>query len=770
MTLEPGTELGHYEILSPVAAGGMGDVYRARDVRLGREVAIKVLSSERTGSAADQRRFQQEARTVALLSHPNILAIHEFGTDRGVSFVVTELLNGETLAQRIRTARIPWSDAVRIAAAICDGLAAAHDKGIVHRDLKPANIFLTADGYVKILDFGLARMPAASDGSSTDLRTAPGTVMGTIGYMPPEQLRGEPVDASADIFALGCMLSEMIAGTSPFARRTATEINAAILRDEPVDLPAADAPPPLNRLIRRCLEKNRSDRYHSAHDLALELRSMLTASRSGGKWRVLIAAAAAIVLAIVVAVVIMQRRTAAPQHEIRSLLVIPFENGTRDANAEYLSDGIAEGLINTLAELPHVRVVARTTAFRFKGKPVDLPRIRQQLDVDAVLSGRLVSAAGNIVVQADLVDTAAGTELWGNRFHEQRANVLEIEEEIVGRIAAALRVRLAPSRRSTRNPEAYKLYLQGRFYWNKRNPEAITKARQLFEQAIAADPEFALAYTGLADACNMLGVTYHGLPAGEGMRCARQAVQTALRLNPDLAEAHASLGLIELNQFHWSAAESEFQRAFDLNPQYANALLWRSLGLLAEGRLDESIASIRKAEQLDPLSAIMVTNVGHRLTVAGNYKAALAEGEKATELDGGYVWGRWITAIAHEGLGDLPNAAAAFRQAAQVANLPGLREALLARASAVEGDRAGALRLALDLERRAAHGEVGDVFVGWSYCAAGNRDKAIEWLNRAFDARETLLRDHIRTPAVKELRGDPRYEELIHRLERGFDD
>ncbi len=378
MTLAPGTHLGQYEILSPLGAGGMGEVYRARDSHLGREVAIKVLPADMAGDPVARRRFEQEAKAVALLSHSNILSIHHFDTHDGISFAVTELLEGETLRDRINRSKIPARKACEIAAAISDGLAAAHEKGIVHRDLKPSNIFLTSGGQVKILDFGLARVTddRTEPSDTTDVMTSPGKVVGTLGYMSPEQIRGETVDGTTDIFALGCILYEMLGGKSPFARSTATETMAAALRDEPPDLSPNEAPPALMRLIRRSLEKDRSARYHSARDLAFDLRALVSPATTIRRKGVMFAAAALVLLsfAVIVAMMLLPKHPAPAPTEIRSILVVPFENGTRDPGAEYLSDGIAEGLINKLAELPNLRVVARTTAFQFKGKPLDVTR------------------------------------------------------------------------------------------------------------------------------------------------------------------------------------------------------------------------------------------------------------------------------------------------------------------------------------------------------------------------------------------------------------
>ena len=749
----------------------MGEVYRARDTRLGREVAIKVLSADQTSSAEAQRRFEQEARAVAALSHPNILSLHHFETENGISFAVTELLQGQTLRERVEAGKLRWIEAVQIGAAICDGLAAAHEKGIIHRDLKPSNIFLTSDGQVKILDFGLARISSAADEGITDLKTAPGTVMGTLGYMSPEQLRGEEVDATTDIFALGCILYEAISGKSPFGRSTTTETIAAVLRDDTPTL--QDVPPSLTQIIGRCLEKSPTQRYHSARDLALDLRSVLTERPKHVRFT-FFAGAAAVALVAALAVMLMRRQPPPVQHQIRSILILPFENESHDPGAEYLSDGIAEGLISKLAELPNVRVIARTTAFQFKGKPVDLPRLRRELAVDGVLSGRLLSRANNVVVQADLIDAVAGTEVWGNRFHEESADVLNIEQDIVGRISEALRVRLTPAQQSriaapsTRNPEAYKLYLQGRFYWNKRNGESIRKASELFEEAVTIDPQFALAYSGLADAYNMLANTYRTLPAEDGRLRSRKAVETALRLDPNLAEAHASLGLIESNRFHWDRGEAEFKRAMELNPNHTDTLLWYALLLEGRGDVNGSMNLLRKAEQIDPLSAIIVANVARMLSTNGDYATALVEAEKARQIDPGYWAAHWNVAMACEGLGKIAQGVAAYRKAAEISAVPGYDTALRAHVAMILGDRSEARRLALILEQQAAAGKVLQMAAGWAFSAAGDRDRAFACLNRAFDAREPPLRNNIRTPMTIELRSDPRYAALLRRLERGF--
>ncbi|HUP45087.1 MAG TPA: protein kinase [Thermoanaerobaculia bacterium] len=788
MTLAPGTRLGQYEILSPLGAGGMGEVYRVRDLRLHRQVAIKVLPAETMNDPAARRRFEQEARSVAALSHPNILAIHHFDTHDGIGYSVTELLEGQTLRERLVGTKLPWAKAASIAAAICDGTAAAHQKGIIHRDLKPANIFLTDDGQVKILDFGLARARpamAVSADASTGLKTTPGAVMGTLGYMSPEQLRGEAVDVTTDIFAIGCILYEVVSGRAPFARPSGMETAAAILHEEPPDPQGTEVPPALLRMIRRCLEKNRSERYQSARDLGFELRALLTdshappvtAQRPRIRRRTATIIGSGVVLLLIATLTLERpwKSRGAAQPVIRSVVVMPFENGTQNPGMEYLSDGIPEGLINALARLPNLRVVARTTAFRYKGKQFDLADIRDQLKVDAVLSGRVTALGDDLVVQTDLVDTESGTQLWGDRFHEQSTDLAQVEQQIVRRISETLRMRLTAEeearfpRPPTQNVEAYKLYLQGRFFWNKRTPEAVMKAKSLFEQAIKLDPAFALAYSGLSDSYHMLSDTYHAvLPPGEGSLRSEEAARTALRLDPTLAEAHASLGLIKIGRFQWKAAKRDFERAMEINPSYADALHWYSTVLLAEGRTDESLAAIRKAELIDPLSPHIVANVALRLIVKGQYAIALEQAQKGLELDPTYSWSYLYMGNAYEALGQLEKAVEAYERGAETPGR-GIQQLCLVAAHALSGNRSEARRQARLIER-AAGGEIANTWPGCAYAVIGDREKAFLWLTRAFDRRETQFRFMIRSPMLKGLRGDARYHDLIRRLERGFDE
>ncbi len=512
MTLPAGTKLGPYEILAPIGAGGMGEVYRARDGRLGRDVAVKVLPEAVAGDPESLARFERETRAVASLSHPNILAIHDVGREGGVSFAVLELLEGETLRRRLAASGpLTWRAALEIAAPVAEGLAAAHDRGIVHRDLKPENIFLTADGRVKILDFGLARRavgaPAPDEtGSPTaDGLTAPGVVLGTLGYLSPEQARGQDVDGRSDVFAFGSVLYEMLTGRRAFGAASASESLVAILRDEPRD-PAElgiAVPTGLAGVLRRCLRKNPPERFQSASDLAFSLRAAVPepGSASGEAAKVPV-----------------------------SVAVLPFRNVSPDPENEYFSDGITEELINALAQVPGLRVAARTSSFLFKERREDIRAIAERLGVSTVLEGSVRKAGDRVRISAQLINAADGYHLWSESHDQNMSDVFAVQEEIARAIVRQLRVKLGLGgetivKRHTSDPEAYNLYLKGRYFWNRREAESSRKALGYFQEAIARDPKYALAYAGLAD-------SYLGRAKDEMAR-AKEAASRAVSLDEE---------------------------------------------------------------------------------------------------------------------------------------------------------------------------------------------------------------------------------------------
>jgi eukaryotic-like serine/threonine-protein kinase len=509
MPLASGTQLGHYQITSLIGRGGMGEVYRANDSRLGRDVAIKVLPGHLTNPQS-KTRFELEAKAVAAPAHPNILVLHDIGEHESIHYAVTELLEGETLRDRLSRGPLPWRKAVELGAAIAEGLAAAHSKDIVHRDIKPGNIFLTDDGRVKILDFGLARwrpQPAEQGSTVTLTETGVGQMIGTLGYMSPEQVRGEKAGAPNDIFSLGVVLYEMVAGRPPFSRNSAAETISAILTEDPPDIADSGklAPAELDRVIQRCLAKSPAQRFHSANDLAFALKGLLSRDHavSARTRRALVAVTVAgiAILAVAAGFFYWHSHTVTG---IDSLAVLPFVNASGTPDADYLSDGITESLIGSLSQLPDLKVLSRSAVFRYKGKETDPRTVGRELGVRAVLTGRVTQRADSLSVSAELVKVDDNTALWGEQYNRKLIDALAVQNDIAHQIVEKLKLRLSSqqiqqmARQQTTNPEAYQLYLKGRYYAGKFDPENLNKGRDYLRQAIAVDPNFALAYDGLS--------------------------------------------------------------------------------------------------------------------------------------------------------------------------------------------------------------------------------------------------------------------------------
>jgi TolB-like protein/tetratricopeptide (TPR) repeat protein/tRNA A-37 threonylcarbamoyl transferase component Bud32 len=774
MSVSAGDRLGHYVVLSPLGAGGMGEVYRARDEELGREIALKILPDHLREDRAALTRFAREAKSVAALSHPNIVAIHQFDTTGTTPYPVMELLEGQTLHARLAKSPLSWRKVVEIGAQIVDALAAAHSRGIVHRDLKPSNTFLTsAAGQVKLLDFGLARddrrREAAVD-MPTDIKTGSGTILGTASYMSPEQASGEVVDARTDIFSFGCILYEMLSGRSPFARPTTSQTLMAVLRDE-VDLRGLDAPLELTRVIARCLEKNPEERFQSTRDIAFELRRLLTESvRRPVPRRALLWGAGAAVLALVVTAAVMMRLPQQTIPKVTSLAVLPFENATRAPEAEFLCDGITEDLINTLSRLPHIRVVARTTAFTYKGKALDFSRLRRELKVDAILTGRVMSQGQRLTVQADLIDVNTNAQIWGDRYEQAIADPMAIERRIVGDVVDHFRIpvtreqKIHLTARHAANRQSYELYLRGRHEWNKRSPQGAAKARDYFQQAIGADPVFAAAYGGLADTYILMGGRLRMLPKEEAHAKAEHAARRALEIDPKMAEAHASLGQIHSNQFRWKSAEREFRQSIALNPNYATAHLWYSLVLQVTGQLQEGLGELRKAAVLDPLAPIISANIGRCLLRLGDYPGAIAEARRTLDLNPNFQDAHAVLGEGYEYQGKYELATEAYERMVETPGAPNAGRAYLARAYAKLGRTAEAQAIARDLEAVWPTGQIAPTRIASIYAALEEKDRAFFWLEKAFETRDVSLRDNIHLVMLSELRDDPRYDELLRRM------
>ncbi len=610
MLLTPGTRLGSYVITAKIGAGGMGEVYLAEDSGLKRRVAIKVLSASISGDEASRERLVAEAQAAAALDHPNVCAIYEVGKHDGHPYFAMQYVEGETLADRIARGPLALTDVLSITTQIADALANAHGSGMVHRDIKPQNIMLTPGGQLKVLDFGLAKRAPGSDGNTMLPLTAPGVVAGTTAYMSPEQLRGETVDPSTDLFSLGCVIQEMVNQRHPFARKSAADTISAILSEDPPNLDGP-SPPELARIVRKCLEKDRARRYGAASDLLVDLRNLTrpvyspdTYVGSRRRWPRFAAVAGVAVAIMVTAGAIWTLTRPEPAGSgVRVLAILPFS--TPDESSAYLGDGISESIINSLSRLPGIKVLGRATTFRYRGPGADPAALRRDLGVDAVVSGTVLQQGRTLVVQAELIDASDNTQLWGQRYNNRElTDVFEVQEQIARAIAASLSLEFAGreaefSKRETGDVEAYRSYQLGRRFAQQRTPEDLATAVDHYRRAIARDDRYALAFAGLTDAyINMIS---RGVVAPEeGRRLAGEAADRAMTLDPALAESHAAFGQMRvyLAPFDFESGDRALRRAIDINPGWAIGHQYLAVSLIEQGRLAEGVRELEIAHEL----------------------------------------------------------------------------------------------------------------------------------------------------------------------------
>lgn len=745
-------------------------MYLAEDTRLGRQVALKFLPASYQYDSERRGRFLKEARAASALRSPNIAAIYDIGEHDGAMFIVMEYVAGEVLSQRIDRGTLPTSDVIDIAMQIADALDEAHSLGVIHRDVKSSNLIITERGLVKMLDFGLAKMmqPGGSRDSADPTaalggQTAFGVVMGTVSYMSPEQALGRDLDQRSDIFSLAVVIYEMLTGRLPFDGASATEIIDNIVHKEPVAIARFnyDVPPELERIVRKGMEKDRERRYHSARELATDLRNLSRDSNT------------AAITGVAASRKTQTTRRSRSRKAIDSLAILPLLNASGDPDTEYLSDGITESIINNLSQLPKLRVMARSTVFRYKGKDVDPQSVGQELGVRAALTGRVLHRGDLLIIKAELVDAEDGSHLWGEQYNRELSDIFTIEEEISREISDKLRLKLSGAekkrltKRYTENTEAYRLYLKGRFYWNKRTEDGLKRGIEYFQKAIESDPGYALAYAGLADSYNILA-SYSALAPKEAFPRAKAAAIRALELDDKLAEAHTSLAFIKFGyDWDWAESEREFKQAIQLNPGYAIAHNFYAVILAALGRFDEAMAQIKKAHELDPLSLPINTNLGWLLYLARRYDESIHQYLKTIELDEGFPLAHRRLAQTYERKQMYSEAVAEFQKAITLSGED--VEVLSARGHfyAILGETEKANEVLQRLHALEGSRYVPAYLVARIYLGLGDNDRVFELLDKAYQERYGYLAYLNVEPLFDRIRSDPRFSELVRRMGLG---
>lgn len=793
--LQTSTWLGPYEILAPLGKGGMGEVYRARDSRLGREVAVKVLPEMFARDEDRLARFRREAQAVAALAHPNILVLHDIGAANGLPYIVTELLEGETLRERLSHAALPWRKAMEIGQAVAEGLAAAHAGGIVHRDLKPGNIFLTKDGRAKILDFGLAHRDANNSGAAETASherfvSEPGIVMGTVGYMSPEQVRGEAVDARSDIFSFGSVLYEIVSKSPPFIRASTAETQAAILFEDPPDLSASDLSVPFEfaRVIRRCIEKNKEERFQSARDLAFDLRALLSDSTLTRPRRSALRSprfnASMVGLGIVAILLIgiyfyrakgegsagLQSGLVSSWPTVKSIAVLPLVNKSGDPRVESLGDGMPRSIIRSLLEIPNLQVRPFTSVAQYsKSDPMDAREIGRQLDVEVVLVGNIARGEEDVVINVELIDVRKNRTLWLGSYDHGR-DPLFVQDNILEEVAEKLDLQLSAvqherlTRRPTQDTEAYLEYLEGLHAAHRFTISDTKRGIDRLERALARDPQFALAHAALADA--YITAAYVFMEPRVAFEKAGLAATEALSLDPSLAEAHAGIATVKFHvDWDWAGAEKDFQEALRLNPRCTFAHDYYGWYWIARGRPEEAIVSLERAVELEPRSALYNQDLAFVYQHGRRFDDAEKQARKSLEQDPSNAMAPWAMSMvfAHRDR----NFAAALEQAELFHQRDKDRPdgyAMLGWVYGMSGQRDKALEMLGELDRLAQDSYVRGEARAWIYAGLGDKDNAFRALNQVCDERSPGIIYFQLDPMLDRLRDDPRYEQLLRRV------
>jgi serine/threonine protein kinase/TolB-like protein/Tfp pilus assembly protein PilF len=832
--LPANTTLSHYRIVAKLGAGGMGEVYRARDTRLDREVAIKILPADFAKDADRIKRFEQEARATSALNHPNILTVYDTGTHEGAPFIVAELLEGEELRAQLEQGTLPLRKVLDYAQQIAAGLAAAHEKGVVHRDLKPENLFVTTDGRVKILDFGLAKLrpPETASGHDSESPTQrkvtdPGTVMGTASYMSPEQARGQEVDARSDIFSLGVVLYEMLAGCSPFTGVNGVDIIGAILNQEPLPLRqhSPNTPAELQRIVTKALRKDREQRYQHVKDLRIDLRDLkqelefeaklkgaqmfgvppsggsvhlseippeggttnaqpaeastnaVAATRTTSSTEIILGEIKRHRLGVTFALVALAAMAIAAWYfllsarsgevALNSVAVLRFANGSSDQNLDYLSDGLGESLIDRLSQLPQLKVIARGSSFKYRGQEVDPQEVAQALGVRAIVIGRVMQRGDSLTVRAELVDARTKIQMWGETYQRKAADIQAVQEEIVRTISEKLRVRLTGAqeqqltKRATKNPEAYQLYLNGQFYLAEGGIENRKKALDYFDRAVTLDPNFALAWVGIATIYRLLEAA-SALDPKEGRPKAKAALMKALALDESLAEMHEELGNTKTFEWDWAGAEREYQRAIELAPNSGNAHSSYAYYLTVVQRHTEALAEIKRAQEINPLEIMYRIRAGGMLQDARRHDEAVELLRNVIPLVPNHSIARFYLGYSYAAKGLYAEAIAEYQKSISFDSADTGVPCYLGYVLAQSGKPDEARTILKQLLTTKKY--VSPALLAILYIGLGDKEAALAWLQKAYDAHDAQMQYLKVDLHYDSLRSDPRFQELVRKV------
>ncbi|MFQ5864552.1 MAG: protein kinase [bacterium] len=792
-----GQTISHYMVTEKLGEGGMGVVYKAEDIMLNRTVALKILPSDLTRDNEAIGRFINEAQAASALDHPNICTIHEIDeTETGQVFICLAYYEGETLRERINRGPLPVKEAIDIAIQLSRGLARAHEAGIIHRDIKPSNIILTHRGEVKIIDFGIAKLAGQRH------LTKEGMIVGTMAYMSPEQLQAKDVDHRTDIWALGVMLYEMLTGQLPFKSDFDMTTIYSILNEEPMSLNDLnpELPRELETVVRRAMTKDPDERYLNMNEV-LDALSSFNAELESGQTKqrhfnfglltrrrgfTKISMATLMILIMVAGVLFWERAAQKNAHQklskesngpfritkttSASIAVLPFIDLSPQGNQEYFCDGIAEELINAFTKVEGLRVVSRTSAFQFKSVAQDIRQIGKQLNVDKILEGSLRKENQKLRITAKLSNVEDGYNIWSETYEREMQDVFAIQDDITRAIVSTLKLRLVNGKniplvhRYTENFEAYNLYLMGRHYWNKRTDDGLKKGIVYFEKAVAMEPNYALAYVGIADSY-LAFANYGALPSNLVMPKAKKAAEKAIKVDSTVADAHASLGVVKaVFEWDWKGAEREFKKAVELNPGSVDALHFYAHYLSWVGLFDEAINAFKQAQKLDPLSIIINTDMAWSYHLAHQYDRALEHYQHALELEENFFLTHFLLGQTYEQKGMYPEAIAEFQKAVKLSRGLALIVGGLGHAYAVSGRTAEALKVLAELNERAKHEYVSAYNLAVIYAGLGDKDQAFKWLEKACGERFSWLVFLKVEPIFDSLRSDPRFTVLLQKM------